>query len=346
LNPVEEAFKILVVRLSSLGDIVVLTPVFRALRRRFPGAQIDCLTKTEFQPLLQDNQFISRVLTFDTATGLAGWLNLCRQLRTASYDLYLDMHANLRSRILGYYLHQSRLLRFRKPRLKRFFLFYLYLNLFPKDFSLLSEYLKVLALLDLESEGLLPEIFLNKTSINSVEIILKNHQISGSFVVLLPIATWINKRYSIERYKELAARIWETYHLPVIWLGGKEDRYLWEAGISGEAGNILLVGETSLVESLAILSRSTLVIGNDTGLSYAAEALGVPLIMILGPTSRETGAGPNCPGGYAIQQQLWCRPCSQKGDRRCYRRRRYCLEDIKVDEIFQTASAVLNRMKS
>jgi len=345
LNPVKETLKILVIRLSSLGDIVVLTPIFRALRGRFSTAQIDCLTKIEFQPLLQYNPYISRVLTFDTSIGLSGWINLCRLLQTESYDLYLDMHANLRSHILGYYLHQTRLLRLHKPRLKRFFLFYLYLNLFPKNFRLLSEYLKVLAPLDLVTEGLLPEIFLSETVIKSADVILKDHQISGPFAVLLPIATWINKRYSVERYKELAGRIWETYHLPAVWLGGKRDHFLREAGIPNNASNILLIGETSLAESLAILSRSALVIGNDTGLSYAAEALGIPLILILGPTSRETGAGHHCPGSYTIEKQLWCRPCSQKGDRRCYRRHQYCLEGISVGEIFQVVSSVLNRIK-
>ena len=345
MNPVEEAQKILVIRLSSLGDIVVLTPIFRALRSRFPTAQIDCLTKIEFQPLLHDNPYLSRILTYDTSTGLAGWINLCQQLQTVSYDLYLDMHANLRSRILGYYLHRTRLLRWHKPRLKRFFLFYLYLNLFPKDFCLLSEYFKVLTPLDLVTDGLLPEIFLNETVIKRTAVILQEHQISGPFVVLLPIATWINKRYPVERYKELADRIWATYQLPAVWLGGKKDRYLRAAGIPNDASNILLIGETSLAESLAILARSILVIGNDTGLSYAAEALGIPLILILGPTSRETGAGHNCPGSYTIEKQLWCRPCSQKGDRRCYRRRRYCLEGISADEIFQAVSSILNRIE-
>ncbi|MCK4641049.1 MAG: hypothetical protein KAU06_06910, partial [Candidatus Marinimicrobia bacterium] len=71
---------ILIIRLSSLGDIVFLTPVFRVLRNKFPDARIDCLTKVEFQPLLQHNPFISNVLTFDSGEGFAGWRELCRKL--------------------------------------------------------------------------------------------------------------------------------------------------------------------------------------------------------------------------------------------------------------------------
>ncbi|HCK98604.1 MAG TPA: hypothetical protein DHW42_00665 [Candidatus Marinimicrobia bacterium] len=337
--------KILVVRLSSLGDIIVMTPIFRALRERYPTAQIDYLIKTEFQSLLENNPFISNLLVFGAKSGFRGWRELCRKLAAEEYNIYIDMHNNLRSRVLGHYLRRSSLLRFRKPRLKRFFLFYFYINLFRKDFTLLSEYFKVLKPLKISNAALMPEIFLSDNAGQRADEILAKRNVHQPFVVLLAVAAWANKRYSINKYRELSRRIIEKYNVQIVWLGGKKDHYLTEFSATKDSKNIFLIGETTLDESIAILSKSSLVIGNDTGLSYAAEAVGTPLIMILGPTSRETGAGPFGPGSQSIQQQLWCRPCSQKGDRKCYRKRQYCLENISVDEIFRAAQFVLDGEK-
>jgi len=176
-------------------------------------------------------------------------------------------------------------------------------------------------------------------------MLLAEQDIHQPFVVLLAVAAWANKRYSINKYRELSRRIVEKYNVQVVWLGGKKDHYLNEISGSKDPKNIFLIGETTLDESIAILSKSSLVIGNDTGLSYAAEAVGTPLIVILGPTSRETGAGPFGPDSQSIQQQLWCRPCSQKGNRKCYRKRQYCLENISVDEIFGVVQSVLDGEK-
>ncbi len=333
---------ILIIRLSSLGDIVFLTPIFKVLRNKFPDARIDCLTKVEFQSLLQHNPFISNVLTFDSGGGFAGWHGLCRKLACEGYDLYIDMHNSIRSRILGYYLRKIPHLRFLKPRLKRFLLFYFYINLFPENFTVLNEYMKVLEPLGISGDSSVPEIYLNDLAIQRAEELLEKRGVAKPFVVILPVAAWKNKRYPLEKYRKLAQCIYDTYTIPVVWLGGKKDHYLAELSDLNSGNNISLIGETTLEESIAVLAKSTLVIGNDTGLSYAAEAVKTPLIVILGPTSRETGAGAYSEKSRSIEQQLWCRPCSQKGDRRCYRKRQYCLENSSVEEVFKAVQSVLN----
>jgi ADP-heptose:LPS heptosyltransferase len=296
----------------------------------------------EFQPLLQHNPFISNVLTFDAGGGFAGWRELCRKLAREDYDLYIDMHNSIRSRILGYYLRKIAQLRFSKPRLKRFLLFYFYINLFPENFTVLNEYMKVLKPLSISGDSSVPEIYLNDSITRWVEELLRERGVTKPFVVMLPFAAWKNKRYPLEKYRELAQCIYDTYTIPVVWLGGKKDHYLAELSNLNGKNNISLIGETTLGESIAVLAQSTLVIGNDTGLSYAAEAVQTPLIVILGPTSRETGAGAYSEKSRSIEQQLYCRPCSQKGDRRCYRKRQYCLENSSVEEVFKTVESVLN----
>ncbi|RKY53404.1 MAG: hypothetical protein DRP89_06250, partial [Candidatus Neomarinimicrobiota bacterium] len=113
----DEPRKILIIRLSSLGDIVVLTPIFKSLRKRFPEAQIDFLVKKEFKSIVAENPYLSNVITFDVKEKLQGWNKLCRLLAHENYDLFIDMHNNFRSWILSLFLIKVPKLRYYKPRL-------------------------------------------------------------------------------------------------------------------------------------------------------------------------------------------------------------------------------------
>jgi len=337
----KEPKKILVIRLSSLGDIVILTPIFKSLRERFPEAQIDFLVKKEFKSIVAENPYISNVITFDIKEKLQGWNKLCRLLAHENYNLFIDMHNNFRSWILSLFLIKVPKLRYYKPRLLRFLLFYFLINFFPKSFSLLGEYFKVLRPLGIGLPDSKPEIFLSNYSLEKAKSILKNKGVKNQFVAILPIATWSNKRYPLKKYEELARRINDELNITVVWLGGERDAYLNDLSYLQPFKSIKIIGETDLEESLGILSQSSLVVGNDTGLTYSAEALGVPIVLILGPTSRETGAGHYCEKSVTLQKDIWCRPCSQKGDRRCYRRKQYCMEGISSDEIFKAVRKII-----
>lgn len=330
--------KILIMRLSSLGDIVNLTVIFPVLRDHYPNASIDFVIKEKFRPIVEPNNYNIGIIGFDEKAGLGGWINLCRHLKMEQYDYFLDMHNNIRSHILSAFLWKTKKRHFVKPRIRRFLLFYFWINLFPKSYTLISQYLKVLTLLDIHEETGKTEICLEKSVETAARNILKEKGITGDFVALLPIAAWKNKRYNLNRFKELSQLIIKKHNLPIVWLGGKQDHYLNAIELKSE--NIIpIIGKTGLMESMAILKQARLVIGNDTGLTYAAQALGTPALIIEGPTSRETGAGHVQYGSRVIEKNIWCRPCSQKGDRRCYRKKQYCLE-IRPEQIFDTFNQI------
>lgn len=333
--------KILIIRLSSMGDIIILTPVIKSLRQKFPNAEIDFIVKKSLAPLIELNPYLSKVITFDITEGLKGWVKLCQSLAEKKYHLFIDMHNNLRSWILSILLLKVPQLRYYKPRLQRFLLFYFCMNLFPKTFSLLDQYYKIIKDIDTNAIDPKPEIYLSPSAKEQANLLLKKIGIKKPFVVILAIAAWANKRYPQKKYEKVARLINEELNLTVIWLGGKNDSYLDELTYLKSGKSAKLVGETKLEQSLAILSLSSLVIGNDTGLTYAAEGLGVPIVLVLGPTSRETGAGHYLKKSITLERDIWCRPCSQRGNRRCYRKLRYCFEDISPDEIFQVARHII-----
>jgi len=330
--------KILIMRLSALGDIVNLTVIFSKIREKYPDAEIHFVTKKQFQSIIESNNHNINVITYDSKTGLSGWRNLCCQLQGENFDYFLDMHNNIRSRILTFYLKNVKTKKFVKPRIKRFFLFYLLLNFFPKSFDLISEYLKVLKLIGIDADQGETDILLQDSVKVEADKVLADFGIEKEFVVILPIAAWKNKLYSLDNYKKVSEMIVNKNNLQVIWLGGKSDEYLQNVEFENK-DIIKIIGQTSLMVSMAILQRAKVVIGNDTGLTYAAQALGTPALIIEGPTSRETGAGHIQFGSKVLEKELWCRPCSQKGDRKCYHKKQYCL-DFSVDEVYEMFNSI------
>ena len=338
-NLIDKPLKILIMRLSALGDIVNLTVIFSKIREKYPHAEIHFLTKTQFQDIVNPNNYGIKIISFDSSKGLRGWLEICADLKKEKYDWFLDMHNNIRSRILGLYLSKVKGKKFVKPRIRRLLLFYFLINCFSKKFNLISEYLKVLKILGIDSNYGYTEIKLRDSVIQKSKDILKSVGIKKDFVVILPIAAWKNKRYDLNRYLQLSEKIVSEYKMQVVWLGGKSDEYLNEINIKNEQ-IIKMLGQTILMESMAILKQAKFVIGNDTGLIYASQALGTPSLIIEGPTSRETGAGHCQNGSKVLETTLWCRPCSQKGDRKCYRTKQHCL-DFTVKEVYSVFNQIV-----
>lgn len=337
----ERIDKILVVRLSSMGDIVVLTPLFRSLKEKFPMARVDYLVKKEFVPLVKENSFIDRIVGYDSKSGLKGWRDLCRELSQEGYDILIDMHNVLRTWLLSLYMFRSIQLRYLKPRFHRFCLFYCYLNLFPEGFSLLRAYYGVVHPLGVKYKGYFPEIELSSDVREKARKTLWEIGLKKDFGVILAVANWANKRYPLERYRVVADKMVQKHGFAVLWLGGVGDGYLRDHIYQDGVENFLYLSD-SLELSLGILSMAKVVVGNDTGLTYAAEALGVPTVLVLGPTSRETGAGLYRPSNVVVEKRLWCRPCSQRGNRKCYRKNQYCFGLIEPEEIAAAVSKVLD----
>ena len=328
-------------RLSALGDIVNLTVIFSKIRNKYPDAEIHFVIKKQFQSIVDPNQHNVKIIPYDSKTKLHGWQQLCKQLQKENYDYFLDMHSNIRSRILKLYLKNIPTKKFIKPRFKRFFLFYFLMNFFPKSHNLINEYLKVLTLIGIDADEGETEILLENSVKTEADKVLAKFGIEKEYVVILPIAAWETKRYSLDNYKKVSEMIIKKNDLQVIWLAGKGDEYL--QNVQFENKNIIkILGETSLMVSMAILQKAKVVIGNDTGLTYAAQALGTPALIIEGPTSRETGAGHVQYGSKVLEKDIWCRPCSQKGDRKCYRKKQYCL-DFSIDEVYEMFNSIRSK---
>jgi heptosyltransferase II len=323
--------KILVIRFSSIGDIVLTTSPLKTIRNAFPNSQISYLTLEHFVPLLEFHPDIDRLIPISknmTGTNLWGFSNY---IRKQDYSIIFDLHSSLRSSIVT--LRTTRpVLQLNKPRWNRFILFHFHHNLFLNDFTSRKMYHEHLGEIWQEGDEI-PETFLKVTNHEKNEALrLVGKQ---SFITMVPGAAWVQKQWSSEKYIELIQNI----NMPIVLLGEKKDKICFQ--IENRLPSVInLAGKTSLRQALAILSNSKHVIGSDTGLVHAAEALGIPVSMILGPTSKETGAGVHLEISQNIEKDLWCRPCSQNGKRPCYRKNQECMDSISVADVVQSVPLV------
>jgi lipopolysaccharide heptosyltransferase II len=331
--------RVLVIRFSSLGDIVLSSTVVGLLRERNPDLIIDYLVHERFSPLVaQFDPPPHNIISFPPSAQARDLPGFARALAGNRYDLVIDLHDSLRSKFLRRLLKPIDLRVYRKPRLKRWLLFYGYINRFREDYAVVSESLRYAGLKDPTGNSK-PKLAVSDSEAGEICERFDLHQ---DIISCVPGAAWPQKSWIPERYTELFGALPDSIYSRIALLGGPNDYICDSIAGSLPSGKIVnLRGKTSLKEALAVLSRSKVAIGSDTGLLHAAEALNTPVAMILGPTSTETGARVHHPDSRVLETDLWCRPCSQNGKRRCYRSRQYCITNISVDKVAAEVSSML-----
>ena len=323
--------KILVIRFSSIGDIILATSALKTIRKAFPDAKITFLTLSQYAPILEYHPDIDDISFINKDMSLKDLWEFSRQIRLKDYAHIFDLHNSLRSNLI-ISRSSSNIRQLKKPRWNRFLLYYFHQNNFENDFSTRKMYHQYLG--DIyNSEDPLPDTLLKVSKYEKIkaEKMIKDKGIDGQFLTIIPGAATIQKQWSKEKYIDIIKQL----EKPVVIVGGKSDTICYE--ISNELNNVVnFSGKTSLREAMAILSISMYVVGSDTGLTHAAEALGRNVSMILGPTSKETGGGVNLPESKNIQKDLWCRPCSQNGSNPCYRNSQLCMDTISSSDVFKS----------
>ena len=324
---------ILVIRFSSIGDIILATSPLRTIRQAYPESHITFLTLSDYSPILEYHPDLDAVLTMRRTSSIRYHWRFSGLIKEKNFDLIFDLHSSLRSRfILANY--ESQIERLKKPRWNRFLLFQFHYNQFNDDFSVPVMYHHSLGSLWVEG-NMVPKTLLkiSKQEAKWAESILKYNSVTGPYVVIVPGAAWKQKQWSVDKYAKLCKSIKNNFGLDSVVIGTKKDRICFE--IAEKVPEVVnLASKTSIRESMALISGAKRVVGSDTGLAHASEALGIKVTMILGPTSKETGATTILKDSVCIESKdTWCRPCSQNGSSACYRSSQFCMDSIKTEEV-------------
>ncbi len=325
--------KILVIRFSSIGDIVLTTPVFRCIKKQMTDIELHFVTKLNYKIVTAHNPYIDKFHYFDNDLSL-----LIKELKKENYDYVVDLQNNVRSLKIKWAL-RKRSFTIDKLNLEKFLLTELNINIMP-GIHITQRSLKTVEPLGVTDDGLGLDYFIPEKDIVSENDIPTSH-IAG-FIAIVIGATYFTKKLPVHKLKELCRKIQH----PVILLGGKEDAAAGEEIASTDNVKIYnACGKFNLNESADLVRRSKLVVSHDTGLQYIACAFQKPLLAIWGGTSPKLDVEPYY-GKIFMERQtrpvyenillnLPCQPCSKFGTHSCPLEHFNCMEKQDMDTILQ-----------
>jgi lipopolysaccharide heptosyltransferase II len=317
---------ILAVRFSSIGDVLLTTPLLRALRFRHPSARITFLVKEPYAPLLSANPHVNGVIGISRDRRLT---DVAKELRGRRFSHLLDLHDSVRSRALRV-LVPGNWSSYPKHRIARAILIHTKWNVYRDPRPVAERYFSAARELDVEPDGRPPDLFWDPPAERRVAEWFQHSGISDMVrpVALAPGAAHATKRWPLEHWENLISRL-VAQGSQVIVVGGPDDGSLGSVLARMAPGRVHnAAGLFQLQETGALLQRTSALVSGDTGVMHMATAVGVPVVALFGPTVQPFGFFPYTNRASVLELSMGCRPCSSKGGPRCPLGHHRCLRDI------------------
>ena len=319
--------KILVVRLSSIGDIVLTTPLVRCLKQQLPNAEIHYLTKPQFAGILNPNPYITKVHLWQDGIG-----RTAQSLQSENFTHLIDLHHNQRTLLLKWKIGiPSR--SFNKLNFQKWLAVNVKYNILP-PLHIVDRYMETVSFLNVQNDGQGLDFFIRPNE--EVDIPTHFPMIGSSPFMAMAIGA-AHTTKCLPLHKLLV--ICELIKLPIILLGGANDAEMGtKLSLKLPKQVVNACGQLSLQQSASVIKQSAKIITPDTGLMHIAAAFNKPIMSVWGNTIPEFGMYPyfptQNPSSYAIAEVkgLPCRPCSKIGFDACPKKHFLCMELI--DENF------------
>jgi heptosyltransferase-1 len=363
--------KILLIKLSAVGDVVHTIPVLNKLRRRYPTAQLDWLVTPPIAELLRHHPGITNVIEFEREAWSKPWQltpffaygRLATELRAAAYDLVIDMHGQFRTAVLALATGAPARIGFDRPRARVWnassrkfplearkhawqgaregsWLAYTHHILVPTlDLHAVDRYLNLGSILGLD-KGPADFSFPIPQSANShVDSLLRQHSINrADLVIMAPGTIWETKQWGTKKFANVAQHFL-SQGFAVVLIGSQRERSLCEEVADLAPGVVDLAGMTTLSELAALIRHSALNITNDSGPMHLAVALNRPVISIFGPTD-PVWIGPYGRPHAVLHVDLPCSPCYLRRLKHC-NHNHACMEGVSPLAVIGRAEGVL-----
>ena len=299
--------KILVLRFSSIGDIVLTTPVMRCLKTQKPEYQVHFATKKAYKNLLTNNPYIDKIHVLEDSLS-----DLASELKKEEFDLIIDLHNNLRTVNLWSMLRVKRI-KFDKLNWEKWLMVRLKVNMLPYE-HIVDRYMETLSSLGVLNDGKGLDYFIpESTSLSAFTL-------PQQYVVYALGAQHNTKKLPLTKQIELCNSIPNT----VVLIGGKEDMEAGEQLSSACSNALNLCGQLSIDQSALLMKGAEKIYSHDTGMMHIAAALSKPIVSIWGNTIPEFGMYPYYPADFDDSKNqmlevndLSCRPCSKIGYDKC-----------------------------
>lgn len=324
--------KFLVIRFSSIGDIVLATPAIRCLKRRYPDAELHFLTKKKMKAVTEANPYIDKFHYFD-----GDFRQMARDLKAEHFDYIIDLHRNLRTLRLRFIL-RTKWYCYQKLSIRKFLLTKLHWDIMP-DLHITTRSLNTLLPLDVKDDGRGLDYFIPEKDQVNIKTIPEFLQQGYGAVVIG--ASYFTKKLPPEKLTELLDQL----NYPVILMGGPEDKVIGEQIISRTKNKNAWngCGRFSLNGSADLIRQADWVISHDTGLQYIACAFNKRVMAVWGGTSPRLAVEPYYGTGQSVRYRnyivpdLPCQPCSNFGLKSCPKKHFKCMRLQNVERIARDA---------
>jgi lipopolysaccharide heptosyltransferase I len=344
--------KILLIKLSAVGDVVHTIPVLNKLRQRYQSAQLDWLVTPAIAELLRHNTAITNVIEFPRE----GWrmrrrlalfisyARLAAKLRRTGYDLVVDMHGQLRTAVFTLATGAPVRIGFDRPRARVW-------DASLREFTVEArkhawQGAREGSWLAYTHRIPVPDFSfpIPQTAIAAVDALVRRHKLTGvGLVAVAPSTIWETKRWGSERFAEVA-RHFLRKGFAVAVIGERRERGVCEEVARLAPGAVNTAGETTLTEVAALIRRSTIGVTNDTGLMHLAVALNRPVVSVFGPTD-PVWIGPYGRADAVLQAGVLCSPCYLRQLSRC-RHGHACMENVSSHAVIERMNSILEMQHS
>jgi len=324
---VRQVKKVLLIRFSSIGDIVLTSAVVRCLKEQLPGVEVHFLTKVQFGGILRANPNIDALWLYDH-----DFRELIPMMKLQGFDFIVDLHKNLRSAFVKQKLG-IKSASFPKLNLKKWLMVQFKMNLLP-GIHIVDRYFEAVTPLGVKNDGRGLDYYIPAADeVDLSSLPATHHQ---GFIAAVIGGKHNTKIFPSEKVIDVCKQLSK----PVILLGGKEDRDRGDQ-ISGAVGKLVYnsCGLYNINQSASLIRQSEAVLSNDTGLMHISAAFKKPVVSVWGNTIPAFGMAPYLPGEFksnsmiAEVKNLSCRPCSKLGFNACPKKHFRCMNDIDIHEI-------------
>lgn len=337
--------KILIIRLSSIGDVLLTTPVIRLLKMKFPGSKIDFVIKKEFAQVLADHPQINRLFIFDKHDEKKSVQAIKTELRLRQYDLVVDLHKNFRSYLLTTGIRANKIVRYSKGVISRFFYVKFKLKCSSVIIPAYLKYINCLKSFAIEDDRQGLEFYVDADVKKQVDQKYSTflHEGVQRIIGIAPGAHHPTKRWTSEGFSNVINHLVENRDHKIILFGNQEDQKLIASLDIHSHTNIMnAAGKLSLRETGALMDFCDLVVTNDSGLLHLTSALKKKVVAIFGSTTEELGFFPYTTEHSVVQNKsLRCRPCSHIGRSKCPKKHFKCMKDISAGQVIDAIQNML-----
>ncbi|MGL6063519.1 MAG: glycosyltransferase family 9 protein [Fusobacteriaceae bacterium] len=322
--------RILIIRLSSIGDIILTTPVLKAFKEKYPEAKIDFLVRDKFKKAIENCPYIDRIIVFNKKKndGFKNMKIFAEKIKNESnYDYVFDLHCKIRSKLISFFIG-AKTFNYKKRSWWKTLLVKMRLMKYRVDDTIVKNYFKAFKKFGLEYKTEDINFSFSEKDLKNIKKEWKN------LVVFAPGASKNTKKWCFEEFSKLAKILFDKYGKKIAIIGGEED-FETANKINELSGDLCinLCGVINLKESGALLSKSRFLITNDSGPFHMARGVKCKTFVIFGPTNPKMFELEKNDTLVYLNEK--CSPCSLHGDKVCPKKHFNCMKKITAMKLFE-----------